>query len=191
MIEETYLVLSYGTGQSSKRVIELTKKYAPNSKRVPSHVCAIVPNLGHRWIFEAHNKPCRQFNIPAGVRHTKVEVWEKVEPRIPENYCIVPMSFDLLKLEELIGQPYSTLEIFDHGVARVFDTNGKQKDRNGFICSEYLALCQKKIDGIPLITEQFNLPAHCITPAHWQAYVDVFGKAIEDYYQKQKAGACG
>ena len=46
------------------------------------------------------------------------------------------------------------------------DKNGKQKNREGIICSEYMALCNDEI------CKFYNLPAHCITPAHFQNYFD-------------------
>lgn len=185
----TYLGLHYGTSPISRKITELTRCYAPEAEKIPSHVLALAHRFDEWWILESHSDPVKEFVLPSGTRHYTQDVWEKIETKSLKNFYAVPMDFDLRALEKLIGQPYGLGDIAALAKVTLLHRNGTQKDRKGQICSEYLARCQKRAPGVPLITEHFNLPAHCITPAHWQAFVDVFDKLIVE--KMKKAGVCG
>lgn len=161
----TYVGLQYGKGLISKQIIKLTKSFAPKSKNIPSHVLGLKFRYGKWWIFESHAKGDKKLGVPAGVRRYKQDIWAKLEPE--NNFKIFPMKLRPSKLEEYIGQCYGTGDIESLMMACLFKTNGKQKDRKGLICSEYMALCNEEI------CEYYNLPAYCLTPAHFQNYFDM------------------
>lgn len=162
--KKTYVGLQYGTSIISKQIRKLTKSFAPNSKEVPSHVLGLKYRLGTWWIFESHAKGDRKLGITDGVRRCKKEVWDKVETK--NNIKFYPMKLNEFKLEDYIGQQYGVGDIESLMKACIINKNGKQKDREGIICSEYMALCNDEIQKF------YNLPPHCITPAHFQNYFD-------------------
>ena len=84
------------------------------------------------------------------------------------------MNIDFEVLEEHIGEQYGRGDIAALMGAAIFNNNGSQKDHKGLICSEYLALCYKPI------CEYYNLPPYCITPAHFQNYIDKLGIRNEE-----------
>lgn len=159
-----YVGLQYGTSFVAKQIRKFSKEYAPESKEIPTHVCALKYRYGTWWIFESHIKGNDKLGIAKGVHRIKQEIWEKVENK--SEYKVFPMSFSIRKLEDYIGQPYGKGDIKELMKASIFHNNGRQKDRDGIICSEYLALCNDKI------CKYYNLPAWCITPAHFQNYID-------------------
>lgn len=165
--KKTYIGLQYGKSLISKEIVKYSKEYAPNSKKIPSHVMAFVYNLGRWWAYESTHSEENKYFIPAGVRHYPAEVWLKIED--VKEYSFYEIKLDKERLEYYIGYPYGMGDIKELLLASLKKTNGKQKDRHGLICSEYQSL------AYPAITEYYNLPAHCITPAHWQNYVDTLG----------------
>lgn len=167
---KTYIGLQYGNSLIAKEIRRFSKEYAPNSKEIPTHICGLVYRLGEWWVFESHANGVKDLGIPSGVRHYRASVWNKVEPKCDAEYKIFPLPLDIKNLEIFIGQPYSIGDIKSLLRVSIFNRkNGKQKDRNGLICSEYIANCCAKI------TKFYDLPAHCITPAHFQNYIDVSG----------------
>lgn len=163
---KTYLGLQYGTSFIANKIRSFSKEYAPDSKEIPTHVLAFVYRLGDWWIYESHAKGDKKLGVPAGVRRYKLAVWLEIENNTQEQFKAVPFNFDFKALENYIGHPYGMGDIRSLLKAAIFHSNGKQKNRDGFICSEYLALCA------PKVPEFYNLPEYCITPAHFQDYID-------------------
>ena len=162
--KKTYIGLQYGTGLISKQIIKLTKPFAPKSKKIPSHVLGLKYRYGSWWIFESHAKGDKKLGIPEGVRRCKKVLWDKIEP--VNNFAFYEMKLNIPQLEEYIGQQYGVGDIESLMKACLLKSNGKQKNREGMICSEYMALCNKEV------CKYFDLPAHCITPAHYQNFFD-------------------
>ena len=163
---KTYIGLQYGNSFIAKEIRKFSKDYAPDSNEIPTHVCGLVFRFGEWWVFESHADGIRKFLIPSGVRHYRAENWENIEPKCDSEYKFYELPLDEKSLEEFIGQPYGVGDIGSLLRAAILNRNGKQKDRRGLICSEYIANC------CPAITEYFNLPSYCITPAHFQKYID-------------------
>lgn len=161
-----YLGLQYGEGLISKKIRKYSKCYAPNSERIPTHVLAFVYKLGEWWVYESHANGFKKLGIPAGVRRYTVEKWKIAEKKTQEQFVAVPLKIKFKELEKYIGLTYGVGDIRNLLKAALFHNNGKQKDREGLICSEYISLC------FPDICKAYNLPAWCITPAHFQDYID-------------------
>lgn len=162
--KKTYVGLQCSKTLLGKKIVKYSKEYAPNSSRIPSHVMGLKFRYGSWWIFESHITGNKKYNIRDGVVRTRQDVWEKIEN--PEEYEVYPLKLKVRKLEEYIGLPYGVGDIKELLQASLFHTNGKQKDHNGLICSEYIALCND------YVCKYYNLPAYCITPAHFQNYFD-------------------
>ena len=162
----TYLGLHYGTGLVSKEIRKFSKCYAPDSKDIPTHVFALVYRLGEWWIYESHMKGHSDLGVPSGVRRYKASVWKEIEADSQNEFIAVPMDMDYKQLENYVGFIYGVGDIKSLFKAAITHSNGKQKDRKGYICSEYIALCA------PYVASAYNLPAYCITPAHFQDYID-------------------
>ena len=166
---KTYLGLQYGTSLIAKKIKKYSKCYAPDSDNIPTHVLAIVyrENAGNTWwIYESHADAHKKLGIPAGVRRFKKDKWLEVEKDTQNEFECVELDLNFETLEEHIGEQYGTGDIAALMRAAILNRNGKQKDRNGLICSEYIAL------AYPKICEYYDLPPHCITPAHFQEYID-------------------
>jgi len=161
-----YLGLQYGEGLISREIRKYSKCYAPNSERIPTHVLAFVFRLGEWWVYESHASGFKKLGVPAGVRRYPVEKWKIIEEKTQEQFVAVPLKINFKDLEKYIGQAYGKGDIHSLLRAALLHNNGKQKDREGLICSEYIALC------FPEICEEYSLPAWCITPAHFQDYID-------------------
>lgn len=164
---KTYIGLQYGNSRIAKKIKKYTRYYCPNSKDVPTHILALVYRLGEWWVYESHLKGNKKLGIPSGVRRYKFDIWLKKEN--PDEYKFYPLKVSLKKLEEYIGLPYGTGDIVSLLMSALLHNNGKQNDREGLICSEYIALC------IPAVCKYLSLPAWCITPAHFQRYFDEIG----------------
>lgn len=171
-ITRTYVGLQYGNSAIAKRIAKHTKQYAPDSPLIPTHVMAMVFRLGEWWVYESHLKAHKKLGIPSGVRRYKLSTWLKIEK--VNEFKFYPIKVSLKSLEEYIGLPYGVGDIKNLLKASIFKNNGKQKDKFGLICSEYIALC------MPSIRQYLQLSAWCITPAHFQKYFDEIGiEAIE------------
>lgn len=161
-----YLGLQYGMNSFiAKQIRKYSKCYCPDAKEVPTHVLAFSYENSDWWVYESHAKGNKKLGIPAGVRRYKAKKWLELEADNLKEFKAYPLDIDLNKLEEYIGYPYGLGDIKALLMAALKHNNGKQKNRNGYICSEYIALCY------PKICEFYNLPAHCITPAHFQDYL--------------------
>ena len=164
-----YLGLQYGMNSFiAKQIRKYSKCYCPDAKEVPTHVLAFSYENSDWWVYESHAKGNKKLGIPAGVRRYKAKKWLELEAENLEEFKAYPLDIDLNKLEEYIGYPYGLGDIKALLMAALKRNNGKQKNRNGYICSEYIALCY------PKICEFYKLPAHCITPAHFQDYLDKY-----------------
>jgi hypothetical protein len=171
-ISKTYCGLQYGKSFIAKEIIKYSKEYAPDSKEIPTHVLALIYRFGKWWVFESHSDPVTDFDIPAGVRHYTLDKWLQFEH--VEEFKFFPLEVEESKLEEYIGHKYGMCDIFALMKAAKLNTNGKQKDYKGDICSAFFA------HGCLKIQEYYkNLPEWCITPAHIQNYLDKVGvKAV-------------
>ncbi len=163
-IHKTYLGLEYGDSLIGKQIIKFTSQYAPNSLNVPSHVFAIVHKFGEWWIYESHANG--KNGLPAGVRKYKSSKFEEIEKNKLKRFMAYPLRLNKSTLEKHLGEPYGFGDIKSLCLAGLNKSNGKQKDRKGLICSEYVAL------AYPRICKFYKLPAWCITPAHFQNYIE-------------------
>ena len=166
---KVYLGLQYGQGLISKKIREYSKQYAPGSKRIPTHVLGLVFEEGEWHICESHARGFKTIGIPSGVRRMGVNVWKTVEGNSLNQFEAFELELNPGEMKKHLGENYSLGDIRSLLHAALFHNNGKQKDRKGLICSEYMALC------FPKICEVFNLPAWCITPAHFQNFIDSKG----------------
>ena len=162
--KRTYILLEYGTGFIARQIRRFSKEYCSESDKVPTHVAMLRYNLDKWWVYEAHAKANKKFGIPSGVRRYTSDKWLQVEDI--NKFEIYPLSLDIKAMEEHIGESYSLGDIKELMHAAIHNSNGQQKNRQGLICSEYFALCHRNI------CSYYNLPPHCITPAHIKNYVD-------------------
>lgn len=162
---KSYILLEYGTSLVSKLIDKFTKDYYPSVPHRPSHVLALKYN-GYCWqIFESHLQPTE--SLESGVRTYSQFLFEAEFPKIIKSTGVVyPFPTDIKKLKSLLGQPYGVGDILSLGKAYFLDNNGEQKNRDGYICSEYLATANKDIQ------KYFSLKPHCITPAHFLRYLE-------------------
>lgn len=162
---KSYVILEYGTSLVSKLISKFTKDYCPEVKTRPSHVIGLKYN-GYCWqIYESHLKPTSDPKIGSGVRTYSQYFFEGEFPQIVASTGkVYPLSLELKELTHLLGEPYGLGDILSLGKQYFRHNNGSQKDRVGYICSEYIATACKKI------VSYFNLPPHCITPAHFLKY---------------------
>lgn len=161
---QTYVCLEYGTGAISKIIIDLTKVYCPEATRVPSHVFALVYELGNWYVYESHMRGNKKPNIPSGCRRYDINMLQDVFPKVWEQSEVYKVRLTKKTLRNLLGEPYGAGDIYEIFKARL-KKKFARKDRNGFICSEYLARACYKIQ------RHFNLAANQITPAHWLKYM--------------------
>lgn len=164
--ESTYLCVQYGDGFISKKIRKYSQQYAQDSNKIPTHVLALVYENDDWNIYESHADANKKLKIPSGVRKLSLNLWKQFEKETQNQFRAYKLDLDREELKKHIGECYSLGDIKSLFLAAIFHTNGKQKDRNGLICSEYMALCY------PKICEHYNLPAWCITPAHFQDYFD-------------------
>lgn len=163
---KTYLAVQYGEGLISKKIRKYSKQYAPNSKKIPTHVLGLVFENGEWFIYESHAAENKKLKIASGVRKLSVNVWKILELKTQYQFRAYKLPLDKDELKKHLGEPYSLGDIKSLFLAAILHNNGQQKDRNGLICSEYMALCYSTI------CKNYNLPAWCITPAHFQDYFE-------------------
>ena len=163
---KTYVCLEYGVGKISKIIQKYSKEYCYDME-VPSHVFALVyDNRVKDWlIYESHMQGNKVGMLPSGVRKYYRVILEKVLPHVILHSDVYQLTLDTNQLEKLIGKPYGVGDIFALMNASKHHSNGKQKNRIGYICSEYIA------SAFPCICYHFNLPPHCITPSHFLRFV--------------------
>ena len=147
-----YLGLQYGKNSIiAKEIIKFTKCYAPYSDEIPTHVLAFVYRLKSWWIYESHANGHEKLGLPSGVRRYKLEKWLEVEKKTQDEFKAVPLDISFSKLEEYIGYKYGLGDLQALLGAAIFRNNGKQKDHDGLICSEYISLCYPKIQEYLLL----------------------------------------
>ena len=181
---KTYLGLQFGRSIIAKTIAKFSKMYCPTEKQTATHALAFVYENECWNIYESHLKPEPDFKIPSGVRRYKLADWLQIEENSLVEFRAYPIKLDVEELKKHIGEKYSKGDIKSLLRAALFHTNGKQKDRDGLICSEYIALAYKPIQ------KYFKLPPHCITPAHFQNYVNA-RKSIRQVKQITKRGKNG
>lgn len=162
---KTYIGLQFGTSLIAKRIATYSKIYCPHTNKVPTHIIALVYRLGDWFIYESTHTARLELGLNSGCRHYKQEKFKLVEKDAIDEYKFYQVDLDFKPLDELLGEQYAMKSIKDLMLAGIHKNNGSQKDRQGYICSEYIAKAFKPI------TEYFNLPEWCITPAHWYKYV--------------------
>lgn len=164
--EQTYICLEYGQGKISEVIKKYSREYCYNREEVPSHVFALCYDKQcKQWlIYESHMVGSRMGCLASGTRRYYKPILEKVFPQVIIHSNVYPASLEEEKLQEYLCQPYGIGDIFALLNASKKHNLGKKKDRYGYICSEYIAL------AFPNICAYFNLPAHCITPAHFLKY---------------------
>lgn len=159
---KTYICLEYGVGKISKIIQKYTKEYCYDLE-VPSHVFALVyDDKVKDWlIYESHMQGNKVGMLSSGVRKYYRVILQKVLPHVILHSNVYEVTLDIPQLEKLIGKPYGVGDILKLMKAAKFHSNGKQKNVYGYICSEYIAT------AFPCICFYYNLPPHCITPAHF------------------------
>lgn len=165
--KKTYLGLQFGRSLIAKTIAKFSKMYCPTQKLIATHALAFVYENDSWQVYESHLKAEPILNIPSGVRTYSVADWLKIEENSLVEFRAYPIKLDIGELKKHIGEKYGTGDIKSLLRAAVFHSNGKQKDRDGLICSEYIALAFKPIQ------KYYKLPPHCITPAHFQNFVNV------------------
>lgn len=162
---KTYIVLEFGTSAIARTIQRLTRDYCPEERKLPSHVLALVYENKCWNVYESHMKPEKDYGIHSGVRTYPYKIFKEAFPEIVERGRVFYCKLKKKQLKKYLGQPYGVGDIVALLRAAIHHNNGKQKDRKGIICSEYLAL------ACAPIRRYFNLPAWCITPAHWLAFL--------------------
>ncbi len=162
---KTYIGLQFGTSLIAKKIAKYSKIYCPNSDKVPTHIIALVYRFDDWFIYESTHTARLELGLNSGCRHYKQDKFKLVEKDAINEYKFYQIDLDFKVLDELLGEQYAMKSIKDLMLASLHRNNGKQEDRQGLICSEYIAR------AFYPIKEYFELPAWCITPAHWYKYV--------------------
>lgn len=160
---KTYIGLQFGTSLIAKKIAKYSKIYCPYADKVPTHIIALIYRLGDWFIYESTHTARLELGLNSGVRHYKQDKFSKIEDI--NEYKFYQIDLDFKALDELLGEQYAMASIKDLMLATIHKNNGKQKDRQGYICSEYIAA------AFYPIREYFKLPACCITPAHFMQYI--------------------
>ena len=160
---KTYIGLQFGTSLIAKKIAKYSKIYCPDADAVPTHILALRYMFNDWFLYESTHTARLELGLNSGVRHYKQEKFSKIENI--EEYKFYQIDLDVQVLDELLGEQYAMASIKDLMLAAIHKNNGKQKDRQGYICSEYIA------SAFYPIREYFKLPAYCITPAHFMQYI--------------------
>lgn len=160
---KTYIGLQFGKSLIAKKIAKYSKIYCPNVDKVPTHIIALVYRLDDWFIYESTYTARLELGLNSGVRHYKQDKFSQLEDI--NEYKFYQIDLDFKALDELLGEQYAMASIKDLMLAGIKKDNGKQDDRQGLICSEYIARAYYPIK------EYFSLPAWCITPAHWYKYI--------------------
>lgn len=163
---KTYICLEQGQGKISDVIRKYSREYCYNIQSVPSHVFALVYDKQcKQWlIYESHIVGSKMGCLASGTRRYYKPILEKVFPQVCIHSNVYEANVNEEKLKEYLCKPYGVGDIFALMNASKRHALGKKKDHFGYICSEYIAL------SFPAICSYFNLPAHCITPAHFLRY---------------------
>ena len=163
---KTYVGLQVGTSLISKKIQKYSKVYCLDADFCPSHVIALVHKNNKWFIYESTHTAKPELGLNSGARHYDCEKFLKIEDNKLDQYHFYQIDLDINVLDELLGEKYAMASIKDLMLSAIFKNNGKQVDRVGVICSEYVAM------SYPPISKYFDLPNWCITPAHWKRFVD-------------------
>lgn len=163
---KSYVCLETGTSAISRQIQRLTKQFVGEELRnnIPSHVFMLVYEKPYWVIYESHMSPRKSYDIPSGVR--RYSAMYPFVLNVLQRSWAFPVKINRTIMRSHLGEPYGVKDILELAkVCLITHDNGSQVDKPGLICSEYAALCY------PKIMKDLNLPAHCITPAHWLGYL--------------------
>lgn len=162
---KTYIGLQFGTSLIAKKIAKYSKIYCPYADKVPTHIIGLVYHLGEWTLYESTYTARLELGLNSGVRHYNEDKFKLIEKDAINEYKFYQLNLDFKVLDKLLGEQYAMASIKDLMLAAIHKNNGKQKDRQGYICSEYIAA------AFYPIREYFRLPACCITPAHFMQYI--------------------
>ena len=162
---KTYIGLQFGTSLIAKKIAKYSKIYCPHTDKIPTHIIGLIYRLGEWQIYESTHTARLELGLNSGCRHYKQDKFKLVEKDAINEYKFYQIDLDFKVLDELLGEQYAMKSIKDLMLAAINKNNGKQRDKRGYICSEYIAA------AFYPIREYFKLPAYCITPAHFMQYI--------------------
>ena len=160
---ETYVGLQYGTDNSAKAIQLATRKYCRETEP-PTHVFGLSNEGGEWYIYQSNGHTTPELGTNAGVNKTNATDWISLAKNQVKRFEVFKMPLDKSTLTEQIGEKLGKGEIVNLFKAFLFNTNGKQADMPGVICSEYIATSNQDIQSF------FGLKPWCITPAHFKKY---------------------
>lgn len=162
---KTYIGLQFGTSLIAQKIKKYSKIYCPHVEEIPTHIIALRYMFNDFYVYESTHTARLELGLNSGVRHYKQDKFKILEKNALDMYKFYQLDLDTQVLDELLGEQYAMASIKDLMLAGIHHNNGKQKDRQGYICSEYIASAYYPI------RQYFNLPAWCITPAHFMKYI--------------------
>lgn len=162
--QKTYVGMQYGIDKTAKGIQICTQKYCPDSE-VPSHVFSLVNENGEWYIYQSNGHATPTLGASAGVNKTRAVDWIALAKNQVKRFETYEFPVDRTVLQNHMGEGYGKGDIVNLLKAFLFNSNGQQGDAPGLICSEYIALSSPEIQSF------YNLPAWCITPAHFKNYV--------------------
>lgn len=160
---ETYVGLQYGTDNSARAIQLATHKYCRETEP-PTHVFGLSNEGGEWYIYQSNGHTTPELGANAGVNKTNATDWISLAKNQVKRFEVFKMPLDKSTLSEQIGEKYGKGDIVNLFKAFLFNTNGKQADMPGVICSEYIATSNQDIQSF------FGLKPWCITPAHFKKY---------------------
>lgn len=160
---ETYVGLQYGTDNSARAIQLATHKYCRETEP-PTHVFGLSNEGGEWYIYQSNGHTTPELGANAGVNKTNATDWISLAKNQVKRFEVFKMPLDKSTLSEQIGEKYGKGDIVNLFKAFLFNTNGKQDDMPGVICSEYIATSNQDIQSF------FGLKPWCITPAHFKKY---------------------
>jgi len=125
----------------------------------PSHAFMIIPDahVGH-MVYESH--------FETGVHCIPWKTWSDQVGMKRHEVWVAPAEIKIPLAKQLLGEPYSTRNIFRLEISHIKSKLGVQPrqkpDADGYICSEYVSTC---LVGSP-VNAAFGLEHDQIEPAH-------------------------
>lgn len=162
--QKTYVGMQYGVDGTAKGIQICTQKYCPDSE-VPTHIFSLVNEKGKWVIYQSNGHATPALGTSAGVNRSNAADWIGLAKNQVKRFEIYEMPLDRSVLHSHMGERYGSGDLVNLFKAFLFNCNGSQGDAAGLMCSEYVALSN------PNIQEFYNLPAWCITPAHFKNFV--------------------
>ena len=160
---ETYVGLQYGTDNSARAIQFATRQYCRETEP-PTHVFGLSNEGGEWYIYQSNGHATPELGTNAGVNKTNATDWISLAKNQVKRFEVFKMPLNKSTLTEQIGEKYGKGDIVNLFKAFLFNTNGKQADMPGVICSEYIATSNQDIQSF------FGLKPWCITPAHFKKY---------------------